>query len=73
MTFQTEVAPYVYSRHVYSTSIRRMFVVYGMNKTPCVRELHNKKCAQYSPAVNSMSILCLWNTEITLDWDGIEP
>ena len=24
-------------------------------------------------AVNSMSILCLWNIQLTLDWDEIEP
>ena len=30
-------------------------------------------CSMYDYAVSSMSILCLWNIQLTFDWVGIEP
>ena len=30
-------------------------------------------CMEYIPVVNSMSVLCLWNIQLTFDWDEIEP
>ena len=58
-----------------------MFVVYGMRNSStfncvCVRVLRNKNVCvrtEYILAVNSMSILCLWNIQLTFDWDEIEP
>ena len=63
-----------------SNSIRGVFG-YVMTSNPAIVYAHvhrllNKICPctyRIHSAVNIVSILCLWNIQLTLDWDRIEP
>ena len=38
-----------------------------------VQFLNMHTCTKYILAVSGMSILCLWNIQLTFDWDKVEP